>query len=105
MTTAIARDADPKPAPATKESAATSGLADALYATLRALGLNVRGSSNLPVVNGDTALRHSAVWACLRLRADLRTMGDFNRVHPLPGSSADTRTARWLRPTSVSTPT
>ena len=24
-----------------------------------------------------------------RLRADLRTMGDFNRVHPLPGSSAD----------------
>jgi predicted AAA+ superfamily ATPase len=25
----------------------------------------------------------------LRLRADLRTMGDFHRVHPLPGSSAD----------------
>jgi predicted AAA+ superfamily ATPase len=25
----------------------------------------------------------------LRLRADLRKMGDFNRVHPLPGSSAD----------------
>src|SRR5215475_12203557 len=24
-----------------------------------------------------------------RLRADLRTMGDFKRVHPLPGSSAD----------------
>ena len=24
-----------------------------------------------------------------RLRADLRKMGDFNRVHPLPGSSAD----------------
>ena len=24
-----------------------------------------------------------------RLRADLRTMGDFSRVHPLPGSSAD----------------
>jgi predicted AAA+ superfamily ATPase len=24
-----------------------------------------------------------------RLRADLRTMGDFHRVHPLPGSSAD----------------
>jgi hypothetical protein len=24
-----------------------------------------------------------------RLRADLRRMGDFNRVHPLPGSSAD----------------
>jgi predicted AAA+ superfamily ATPase len=25
----------------------------------------------------------------LRLRADLRTMGDFPRVHPLPGASAD----------------
>jgi predicted AAA+ superfamily ATPase len=24
-----------------------------------------------------------------RLRADLRTMGDFSRIHPLPGSSAD----------------
>jgi hypothetical protein len=24
-----------------------------------------------------------------RLRADLRQMGDFNRIHPLPGSSAD----------------
>jgi len=24
-----------------------------------------------------------------RLRADLRKMGDFNRVHPMPGSSAD----------------
>lgn len=26
---------------------------------------------NLPVVTNDTALRHSAVWACLRTRADL----------------------------------
>ena len=24
-----------------------------------------------------------------RLRADMRKMGDFNRVHPMPGSSAD----------------
>jgi hypothetical protein len=24
-----------------------------------------------------------------RLRADLRKLGDFNRVHPMPGSSAD----------------
>lgn len=45
-----------------------------LSATLRALGLHVRGSSNMPVVNADTALRHSAVWACLRLRADLISM-------------------------------
>lgn len=32
-----------------------------------------RGGSNqnVPIVTNDTALRHSAVWACLRLRADL----------------------------------
>lgn len=31
-----------------------------------------RGSArSTPVVNNDTALRHSAVWACLRLRANL----------------------------------
>jgi HK97 family phage portal protein len=29
------------------------------------------GRSGVPVVTNDTALRHSAVWACLRLRADL----------------------------------
>lgn len=28
-------------------------------------------SSSLPTVNADTALRHSAVWACLNLRANL----------------------------------
>jgi HK97 family phage portal protein len=30
-----------------------------------------RGSSNADAINEDTAMRHSAVWACVRLRADL----------------------------------
>lgn len=41
-----------------------------LSATLRALGVPDR-ESGYPVVNPDSSLRHSAVWACLRLRADL----------------------------------
>jgi HK97 family phage portal protein len=43
-----------------------------LAATLQALGLPLRsGSSTAVSVNSETALRHSAVWACLRVRADL----------------------------------
>ncbi len=45
-----------------------------LSATLRALGVFDRGGSLSPGVNGDSALRHSGVWACLRLRADLISM-------------------------------
>ena len=40
--------------------------------TLTALGYPLRSrASNSPRVDTDTALRHSGVWACLRLRADL----------------------------------
>lgn len=42
-----------------------------LTATLTALGLPVRGTGDAPSVTSQTALRHSAVWACLRLRSDL----------------------------------
>jgi HK97 family phage portal protein len=38
---------------------------------LLALARNERTGSGHVAVNNDTALRHSAVWACLRLRADL----------------------------------
>lgn len=41
-----------------------------LTATLTALGMPLRGGSTVSVTS-DTSLRHSAVWACLRLRADL----------------------------------
>jgi len=34
-------------------------------------GRSLRSSLSLPNVTGDTALRSSAVWACIRLRADL----------------------------------
>ena len=42
-----------------------------LSALLRSMGIPDRASSNAPIVTGDTALRHSGVWGCLRLRADL----------------------------------
>lgn len=42
-----------------------------LAGALEAVGRSMRSSRATPVVNGQTALRHSAVWACLRLRADL----------------------------------
>lgn len=50
-------------------------------------------SSNLPMVTPDTAMRHSAVWACLRLRANLissmpvdnyRRVGGFQVETPKP---------------------
>ena len=44
-----------------------------LSTVLRALGISERGGA-IPTVNGDTALRSSGVWACLRLRADLISM-------------------------------
>lgn len=43
-------------------------------ATLSALGVVLRSQTSAPgpvAVTNDTALRHSAVWACLRVRADL----------------------------------
>lgn len=42
-----------------------------LSATLKALGQFDRTTGSGVAVNADSALRHSAVWACLRLRADL----------------------------------
>jgi hypothetical protein len=39
--------------------------------TVPAWGSHVGGSSGSVAVNNETALRHSAVWACLRLRANL----------------------------------
>lgn len=43
-----------------------------LSATLTALGMPLRTSAATSTsVTSETALRHSAVWACLRLRADL----------------------------------
>ena len=41
--------------------------------TLTDVGVSPRSGSTtgVPVVNGETAMRASAVWACLRLRADL----------------------------------
>lgn len=46
--------------------------ATGLAATLQILGYQPRGGGRQGVsVTSDTALRHSAVWACLRLRADL----------------------------------
>lgn len=41
-----------------------------LGGALESIGRRVR-SASAPVVTGDTALRHSGVWACTRLRADL----------------------------------
>ena len=45
----------------------TATLAD----TLTNLGMPLRGTPSGVSVNADSSLRHSAVWACLRLRADL----------------------------------
>lgn len=42
-----------------------------LSATLAALGMPNRSSVSSISVTSETSLRHSAVWACLRLRADL----------------------------------
>lgn len=43
-----------------------------LTATLKALGMHTRSvTASTPSVTSDSAMRHSAVWACLRLRADL----------------------------------
>ena len=55
-----------------------------LASTLRAMGVTERGAlSRTPSVTHDTALRNSAVWACLRLRADLVSttpLDTFRRV-------------------------
>lgn len=70
--------------------------------SLRFWGINTpadlipqRRTSNLPAilpyVNNDTALRHSAVWACLRLRADLIStlpLDVFRNVVLTPGEPA-----------------
>ncbi|MEN6333507.1 MAG: phage portal protein [Phycisphaerales bacterium] len=45
--------------------------ATTLPAVLRAMGIEDRGSLTSPKVDPDKALRNSAVWAALRLRADL----------------------------------
>lgn len=45
-----------------------------LGSALQAVGRSMRSSQARPAVTGDTALRHSGVWACLRLRADLVSM-------------------------------
>lgn len=45
--------------------------ATTLPAVLRAMGIEDRSSSSSPRVDADKALRNSAVWAALRLRADL----------------------------------
>jgi HK97 family phage portal protein len=42
-----------------------------LQATMVAQGVDMRSAGKGAVATSDTALRHSAVWACLRLRADL----------------------------------
>lgn len=42
-----------------------------LSALMTAAGVSPRSSTSGVTVTADTALRHSAVWACLRLRADL----------------------------------
>ncbi|MFW6034067.1 MAG: phage portal protein [bacterium] len=42
-------------------------------------------SPNLPVVTNDTAMRHSAVWACLRLRADLISTFPVDVYRRVPG--------------------
>lgn len=44
---------------------------DFVGATASQLIPNRSGSSSMPQVNADTAMRSSAVWACLRLRANL----------------------------------
>lgn len=42
-----------------------------LSATLTALGVPLRSGSSAVTATPESSLRHSAVWACLRLRADL----------------------------------
>lgn len=44
-----------------------------------------RGSGSTPRVTAETALRHSAVWACLRLRADLISTMPIDVFRPRDG--------------------
>jgi HK97 family phage portal protein len=47
---------------------------------------NTAGSAR-PLVTADTALRHSAVWACLRLRADLISTLPVHVKRAIPGNT------------------
>jgi HK97 family phage portal protein len=65
---------------------------------------DVTGRRNAVAVNPDTALRHSAVWACLRIRADListfpvdtfRKVGDIDVEVPKPPVLVDPGGRHW----------
>jgi HK97 family phage portal protein len=63
------------------------------------LGWRMRGErvgGQRPRVTGETALRHSAVWACLRLRADLVSTMPVDVFRRIGGIQVEVNRPAWL---------